>query len=122
MPLRVPQKPENLVLTSRATPTCFPVSTQNLENLFLTSRVPPNMEKMFFTDPRGDGDDGDDGDGGVTCDRQIPRFARTSNIISHLLHLGNDANLVNGIWPLSANARPKRPNENMFENKLDRFH
>ena len=44
---------------------------------------PKSGKKLFFTDPRddGDGDDGDDGDGddgGVTCDQQIPRFARTS--------------------------------------------
>ena len=38
---------------------------------------PPQIwEKLFFTDPRGDDGDGDDGDG-VTCDQQIPRFART---------------------------------------------
>ena len=39
---------------------------------------PPQIwKKLFVTDPR---DDGDGDDGGVTCDQQMPRFARSISI------------------------------------------
>ena len=83
LPQRAPPCPplrlEKLFLTSRAPPTCPPKVWQNC---FSPAVPPPNLEKTVFHRSSGWWLWWWLVVGGVTCDQQIPRFARTKVIQS----------------------------------------